>query len=324
MKKLISLVVLGAMLVAACGDGAGSGEVAATVDDTEVTVGDVNSLVDSEGTVPVEEFAQYLGFAIQLRIFYKAAEESYGVTVSDEEIEEEATRLIDQLASGGESRADFLAARGVTEEFLNRIAQQSLLDQRIREQLVAEADQPTEEELNQARSDAMLQQTEVCASHILVETEEEAADVLERLDSGEDFAEVAAEVSTDTGSAQSGGDLGCGPPTDYVEPFQNAVLEAPVGEVNPEPVQTQFGYHVILVTERTEPTLDELPADEDLASTVIENAVSSEVEEWYLGAMESAEVTVEEQFGTWSPVPPTVTPPNTGGTGSPSTTILDE
>lgn len=316
MKKLLSLVVLGAMLVAACGDGAGSGELAATVDGTEITVGDVNSLIDAEGTVPVAEFAQYLAAVIQWTIFFEAAEEEYDVSVSDEEIEEEGTQLYEQLANQGETKEAFLEARGITERFLHRIAEQTLIDRRIRETLVDQADSPTEEDLEGALADAVLQGTEVCASHILVESEEEADEALDRLEGGEEFSEVATEMSMDTQSAQNGGELGCSSPANYVEPFQNAVLEGPVGEVIPEPVETQFGYHVILVTERTEPTPDELPSEEDLASSVIETTVSSAVEEWYLNAMESAEVTVEEQFGTWSPVPPTVTPPSTGGTGT--------
>lgn len=316
MKKLFSLFVLGALAIAACGGGAGSGAVAATVDGTEITVGDVNSLIESEGTVPVADFAQYLAVAIQWNIFFRAAEADYDVSVSDEEVEEEATRLVNQLASEGESREDFLAARGVTERFLLQIAEQTLIDARIREQLVDQAEQPTPEELEQARSDAEMSQTEACVSHVLVETEEEANEVLDRLEDGEDFADVATEMSMDTQSAQTGGELGCGSPGQYVEPFRDAVLEAPVGEVYPEPVESQFGYHVILVTEFNEPALEDLPTEEDLASTVIESTVSAEVEEWYLDAMESAEVTVEEEYGTWSPVPPTVTPPASGTTGT--------
>jgi foldase protein PrsA len=328
MKKLLSLVVLGGMLLAACGGGPGSGAVAATVDGTEVTVGDVNSLIDAEGTVPVDQFAQYLAFAIQWNILFTAAEEDYGITISDEEAEEEATRLVDQLASGDESREDFLATRGVTERFLMLIAEQSLIDTRIREELVAGAEQPTAEELEQARSDALLSQTEACVSHILVETEEEAQDVLDRLESGEEFADVATAVSTDTASAESGGDLGCSSPDRYVPEFRDAVLEAPVGEVNPDAVQSQFGYHVILVTGLTEPATEDLPTEEDLASTVIENAVVADVEQWFYDSMEAAEVTVEDEYGTWSPVPPTVTPPSTGttgaGTGSTTTTVSGE
>jgi parvulin-like peptidyl-prolyl isomerase len=319
MKKRLSLLVFGAVFIAACGGGGGS--VAATVDGTEITVGDVESLIDSGGaTVAVDQFAQYLAFAIQWNILFAAAQADYDVTVSDEDVNAEADRLIDELGSEGESREDFLSSRGVTEEFLAKIAEQSLIDGRIREILVNEAPEPTAEEIEQARVDAAVSLTEVCASHILVETEAEATEAMTRLDGGEKFADLATEVSTDTGSATNGGDLGCTSPADYVESFQAAVLEAPVGEVYPEPVESQFGFHIILVTERTEPAGDELPTDEELMASVIEQSVVSDVESWFFDSMEAAEVTVANEFGTWTPVPPSVTPPAEGGGTTPTTT----
>jgi parvulin-like peptidyl-prolyl isomerase len=319
MKKRLSLLVLGAVFIASCGGGGGS--VAATVDGTEITVGDVESLIDSGGaTVAVDQFARYLAFAIQWNILFAAAEADYDVTVSDEDVNAEADRLIDELGSEGESREDFLASRGVTEEFLAKIAEQSLIDGRIREILVNEAPEPTAEEIEQARVDAAVSLTDVCASHILVETEAEATEAITRLDDGEEFADLATELSTDTGSATNGGDLGCTTPADYVESFQAAVLEAPVGEIYPEPVESQFGFHIILVTERTEPAGDELPTDEELMASVIEQSVVSDVESWFFDSMETAEVTVADEFGTWTPVPPSVTPPAGGGGTTPTTT----
>jgi foldase protein PrsA len=320
MKKLLSILVPMALVLAACGGGSNS--VAATVDGTEITVGDVESLIDSSGaTVAVDQFAQYLAFAIQWNILFAAAETDYDVSVSDDDVNAEADRLFDQLATEGESREDFLSSRGVTEDFLAKIAEQSLIDQRIREILVNEAPQPTAEEIEQARADAELSLTSVCASHILVETEAEATDAMTRLGEGEEFADLATELSTDTGSAANGGDLGCTSPSDYVESFQAAVLEAPVGEVYPQPVESQFGFHVILVTERTEPADDQLPTDEELMASVIEQSVVSDVESWFFDSMEAAEVSVAEEYGTWTPVPPSVTPPsdNTGTTPTPTT-----
>lgn len=321
MKKLSSLLVLVAIFIAACGGGGGS--VAATVDGTEITVGDVESLVDAGGaTVAVDQFAQYLAFAIQWNILFAAAEADYDVSVSDEDVNAEADRLFDELGSEGEAREDFLASRGVTEEFLSKIAEQSLIDSRIREILVDEAPEPTAEEIEQARDDAAVSLTSVCASHILVATQEEAADAMGRLEDGEEFADLATELSTDTGSAANGGDLGCTSPSEYVPSFQGAVLEAPVGEVYPEPVESQFGFHVILVTERTEPGDEELPTDEELMASVIEQSVVSDVESWFFDSMEAAEVTVADEYGTWTPVPPSVTPPadGAGTTAPPATT----
>lgn len=89
--------------------------------------------------------------------------------------------------------------------------------------------------------------------HILVKTEAEAKTVKARLDKGEDFATVAKEVSTDTGSKDNGGDLG---DIDYANnnldaTFFKACLALKVNVVS-NPVQTQFGFHIIKVTKKTE------------------------------------------------------------------------
>lgn len=307
MKKLVSLVVLGAMVLAACGGG--SGTVAATVDGIEVTVGDVEALVDSEeSTIPVEQFSQYLAFAIQWNILFHAAADDFGVSVSDEEVEAEATRLYEQLTTG-ESREEFLSSRGITEEFLSKIAEQGLLDVAIREQLIEEIPQPPQEEIDLQREIAIEALTEACVSHILVETEEEANDILTRLEQGEEFGELATELSNDPGSAQNNGILPCGSPEGYVEPFKQAIFDATVGELYPTPVQTQFGYHIILVTDRVEPSGDDVPSDVELAEIIRQDAVLIDLQAWFNGIMEEADVTVNEDFGTWQPLPPAVNPP---------------
>jgi peptidyl-prolyl cis-trans isomerase C len=96
------------------------------------------------------------------------------------------------------------------------------------------------------------------ARHILVETEEEANAVMARLQTGEDFADLAVELSQDPGSGAEGGDLGFVPRGRFVPEFDEIVFTAPVGEVN-DPVQTQFGWHIIEVLEREERELS--PSD---------------------------------------------------------------
>lgn len=316
MKKLSSLAVAGAMVLAACGGGGG---VAATVDGTDVTVSDVEGLIDSGGgTLPVEQFAQYLAAAIQFNIFFDAAEADFGVTATEEEIEAESQRLFEELATGDETREDFLSSRGVTEEFLAKIAEQSVVDEGIREALAAEAADPTQEEIDAERATAAAALVNACVSHILVATEEEATAVMERLEAGEDFGAIATEVSTDPGSAANNGELPCGSPSGYVEPFRVAVLDATVGEVYPQPVESQFGFHVILVTELTEPAEAELPSDDELADNVRQTAVAAEVQEWFNEIMQAAEVTVDEKYGTWQSLPPSVIPPT--DTTTPTTT----
>lgn len=123
-------------------------------------------------------------------------------------------------------------------------------------------------------------------AHILVATEDEAKKVKSRLDAGEDFAKVAKEVSTDTASKESGGDLGT---VDYVDSgfddtFMAAAIALKEGEIS-APVQTQFGYHIIKCIKKTEYPVKAFDAVKDAIKTTLlddakNNAVSAKVKEW--------------------------------------------
>ena len=90
--------------------------------------------------------------------------------------------------------------------------------------------------------------TEVKASHILVKTEQEALSLLEEIKAGKSFADAAQEVSM-CPSGQNGGDLGYFGRGMMVKPFEDAVFDMEVGQVS-EPVQTQFGWHLIQLTDK--------------------------------------------------------------------------
>jgi peptidyl-prolyl cis-trans isomerase C len=81
------------------------------------------------------------------------------------------------------------------------------------------------------------------ASHILVPTLEKATALKEQLAAGADFGTLAQQNSS-CGSARNGGDLGEFGPGQMVKPFEDATVATPIGEVS-QPVQTQFGYHLI-------------------------------------------------------------------------------
>lgn len=91
---------------------------------------------------------------------------------------------------------------------------------------------------------AKLGDKEYSARHILVASEAEAKDIIAKLGKKAKFEQLAAK-SIDTGSAQRGGSLGWAVPKNFVEPFANALLNLKKGEYSKEPVQTQFGWHVI-------------------------------------------------------------------------------
>ncbi|WP_306132559.1 peptidylprolyl isomerase [Roseivivax marinus] len=125
--------------------------------------------------------------------------------------------------------------------------------------------------------------TEYNAAHILVETEAEAQEVISALDDGTEFAELARERSTGP-SGPDGGDLGWFGQGQMVAPFEEAVAELEPGEVS-DPVETQFGWHVIRLNETREqeaPALDEVR--EQIAQTLQQQAVQSRIEELVTGA----------------------------------------
>lgn len=101
--------------------------------------------------------------------------------------------------------------------------------------------------------------TYVRVRHILVATREQALDVIAALNAGESFAALAAAVSTDPGSAQNGGVYEWAPALNYVDAFRDTTLTLNIGAIS-EPVQTEFGFHVIQVMGREERVV----ADADL------------------------------------------------------------
>jgi parvulin-like peptidyl-prolyl isomerase len=140
-------------------------------------------------------------------------------------------------------------------------------------------------------------------SHILVEDQATADQIVADLAAGASFAELATNQSTDTGSAQQGGSLGCLEPGVYVAEFQQAADTAPLDQVV-GPVQTEFGYHVILVTpwdpsfEKLRPTLEQQLTGQ--AQQQAEQQRTLLFNEALQARLESMDVDVDPRFGTWS------------------------
>jgi parvulin-like peptidyl-prolyl isomerase len=308
LKKLVPILLLVALVAAACGSG--SSTLAATVDGTEITDTDVEGLIDVEGSIiPRDQFAQFLGFEIQWEVINNAAAKQFGIEFTDEEVIAEADRIY-ETANADETREEFLVNRGVTEEFLLNISRQGLLDVAVREALGSELPPPSQEMIDAEMATAVASLTQVCVSHILVDTEPEAQDAMDRVTGGEEFAAVASEVSQDPGSADNDGILPCGSAGQYVPEFRDAALVAPVDEVYENLVETQFGFHVMLVTDRVAPAAGDLPTEDEIVETLQAIAVAAELEIWFLEQMTTADVTVEEEFGIWQTTPePGVIPP---------------
>lgn len=310
MKRFVLTIGAVALILASCasddggsGDDNSSGDVAATVNDVEITTTDVENLTfDNSEVLSPTQFAEFLGALVQWSAVEQSAVEEFGIEPSEDEVNAEAERLVAEFGQGV-TREEFLEAQGISEELLQLTASQIIIEDAVRVEVESTVEEPTVEDAEQAIAEAPSDWTEVCAVHILVETEDEATAVLGRLDDGEDFAVVAQEVSIDTGSGAAGGDLGCTSPAIYVPEFAEATMSAEIGVVV-GPVQSQFGYHVIRVDERTD-----VPV-EDVRQGLVESNVGQALSDWFVLAIESADVTVVEEYGTWQtdPFPAVVAP----------------
>lgn len=156
------------------------------------------------------------------------------------------------------------------------IARRNLLAIALVRRLIDEH-QPSDEDIQKEYEKVAeaMKTKEYKARHILVDTEDEAKEIIAELDKGGDFAELAKARSNDS-SAERGGDLGWFTTDLMVQPFGDAVASQPVGEPGKTPVQTQFGWHVIQVDEvrdASAPPLDEVrpQLEQTLRGRVVED-----------------------------------------------------
>ena len=164
-------------------------------------------------------------------------ENNYKVT--DEEVDEQFNSMKEQY---GDSFASVLEANGLTEQAFKDNVRFSLLQEKAIKDV-----EVTDEEIKKYYDQAKY---ELNARHILVADEKTAKEVEDKLKKGEDFAKLAKEYSQD-GSAAEGGELGWFTVGTMVPEFNDAAYALELNKVS-EPVKTEFGYHIIEVTDKRE------------------------------------------------------------------------
>jgi peptidyl-prolyl cis-trans isomerase C len=193
----------------------------------------------------------------------KAYASEHNITASDEEVDQEIEKIKkqvgDQARSSGQDLSNqkayeqALKQNNITEEELRQDIRENLPVQKVQAK-VSDDVEPTDEEIQkyyEKNKEAQFTTPEkVCVSHILFakDQKEKAEDVKKQLEDGSDFAKLAKQYSQDPGSAEKGGDLGCLGKGETVPPFEEAAFAADKGEIV-GPVKTQFGYHLLKVTE---------------------------------------------------------------------------
>lgn len=218
------------------------GEVWATVNGIDITRTEIEGAFQrlQPRYGPFLTIEDVLNQTISRVLLIESAKEK-GISVSDADVESAYNDLVSSLPPGS-NMEEILAAQGVTIED----AKQELSDQLHIEQLFAGfvTDEEVQSFYDENPERFQAQEGQIRARHILVETQEEIDDVVARLGAGEQFWELAAEISTDVATAQRGGDLGFFAEGVMVQEFNDAAFALEVGEVS-DPVETQFGWHLI-------------------------------------------------------------------------------
>lgn len=233
-RTLLAGMALAAATLPALAEEPGAATVVATVNGTEITLGEM--IIARNGLPP-----EYQGLPDDM-LFKGLLDQLIQQTVMMQEMEGKLSRT-DELAIADQRRAYIAGA------LVQALATEALTDEAV-------------QAAYDVRYAEFQPQTEYHAAHILVDSEEKAKALLAQIEGGADFATLAAENSSD-GTAQNGGDLGWFGLGMMVKPFEDAVVAAEVGKVA-GPVQTDFGWHLILVSEtrNTEkPTLDAVRPD---------------------------------------------------------------
>lgn len=252
-QAVLSLALASAALPVVTLPASAEDKVVATVNGQPVTESDL-AIADSEigadmGTMPeTQKRMSLLEFLIDNQLFAEAAD-------------------ADKLGQGAEfeNRLKYLKRRALRELYFEKVIKSSVSD--------ADARKIYDEQVAKIKPEE-----EVSARHILVESEEKAKELKEKIKAGGDFAALAKEHTKDTGSKEDGGNLGYFGHGQMVPQFEEVVFKLNKGDVS-DPVKTQFGWHLIKIEDKRfkQPPAFDIVKDRIIQSQLLQKAQQSAV-----------------------------------------------
>jgi Parvulin-like peptidyl-prolyl isomerase len=286
-----ALLVIAAVLVmtimAACGNkkdkegssgltfaGAGTGTVVATYKDGNVTEPEFNKYLDIfnimqpgyEQVIAIPQFKeQLLQQFVSYKILASLASEDTKKKAGDE-TDEQMKSFEDTLKTNADVKKtldDKKVSTADVKTYLNLmlVVVEHMNSQVTDEEMKAEYEKNTGNYNPVTVRHILVSTTDPADSTKTLRTKEEALarakEVKAKLDAGGDWTALAKEYSDDTGSKDNGGQYADKKATDWVEGFKNAALTQPIGKIG-DPVETEYGYHVILVEKRDQATYDKI------------------------------------------------------------------
>ncbi len=310
--KLLALLGAAAVAFAACGDSDITARAAATVNGEKITVDEVDrELAKFEKSAQFEQltaeqdadkvrrqFEQgYLSQIVRRHVMRPLAEER-DLEVTEAEVDDSIEAIKADFPSEKEFE-DALDQQGVSMDQLPELVRDQLTEEALREDVKSEIE-PNDDELQSYYDENIDRYQQTKASHILIEQRGEAEDVAKELQDAKAneieklFVERAKKLSQDPGSGKKGGDLGYFASGELVPEFEEAAGKLELGEVS-DPVQSEFGFHIIRVTDRR------LQPFEEVRDQIAQELSGAEAEEAFqdlvVQAYEDADVRVNSRYG---------------------------
>lgn len=313
MKRLIVPFVALALALMLTGCGELLDPAAAVVNGQKITVDEITADLERFEASPEFERLAQQGDAQALkrqveqqilsqeirRAVLQPKAEGFGIEVTDEDVAERMDQIKQDFPTEG-AFEEALKEQGLTLDQLTELVRDNLLEERLREKVTEETG-PTEEELTAYYESNEADFTETAARHILVDDKALASRIAKQLQAAKDeaalervFEKLAKKHSTDQSNAAQGGDLGYFKPGDFVPEFERAADELEIGEVS-GPVKTEFGFHVILVTDRRVAPFEDVRAE--IEQELGQGAADEAWDEYVRKAYEEADVKVNPKYG---------------------------
>lgn len=216
---------------------------AARVNGQPITLADFQRERDRSAAAMSPQPATQSAFDAQIlqtmidQVLIEQAAASQGIVVSDAEVDAELAAQSDLAAANGQNLETVIASQMYTMPEYREVIREMLLTQKV----------------SQGVANVSPNAPQVHARHILVADEATARDLIARLQQGQDFAQLAMQYSLDTSTSASGGDLDWVSQGVLLQPeVEQAIFALQPGQLDPEPVKSSLGYHVIQVLERVE------------------------------------------------------------------------
>lgn len=237
--SILLVILMFMMLVAtACSNN----EIVGKVNDEEITKDELYEyLVKENGQQALETL-------ITKKIIEIEADKE-NIEVSEEEIKDRMDEIINEYG-GEETFQQVLESYGYSTEDIEEDIEMNIIIENLLEPQITITDEEMENYFEENKQFFEIEE-QVKASHILVETEEEAKEIKGKLDANEDFTELAKEYSIDTSTRENGGSLGYFGRGYMVSEFEEAAFSLEIGEIS-EPIMSEYGYYIIKVEDKIE------------------------------------------------------------------------